>query len=180
MRDILNKKDENTVKRIHLLTTKLCSRNCPYCCNNLYDIESIPCATTEELNQCEWLFLTGGEPFLFVNPSSIAKYYKNRFKNIKYVIVYGNVYDCYKYLGHGGKLDCIDGLSLSIKNNADLDAFASVADNPHVQSLSHNRLYVFGNLNPKEVDSHNFDTYQREWQSLEKYKPSPDSIFRRM
>ena len=193
MKTILNEKTEETVKKIHLLTTTLCARHCKYCCNNLYSVDEIPAVTDEELSKCEILFLTGGEPFQFCNPNEIAKYYKTRYPNIQKVIVYSNCVEFLKYLemfkrsnlvGDYYNYDCvsdIDGVSLSIKNKSDVYAFEKIRKiecifNCHLQ---HNRLYVFNNLYDKTTDR-NFEIFQRKWQSLEEYRPAKDSIFRKM
>lgn len=179
METILNEKTAETVKRIHLLTTKLCYRNCPNCCNIVCGIDTIPHVTPEELSQCEYLFLTGGEPFKFVNPSEIALFYKRKFKNIKKVFVYGNSIECNEYLEKGGSLKGIDGLSLSIKCEADIGAFEKLCERKDVLELAGgNRCYVFEGLTP--LCSGNFDLVERSWQPLETYRPAPDSIFRKM
>lgn len=181
--EVLNKKTAETVKRIHLLTTKLCLRNCADCCNKLYDIESIPCVTKEELSQCEWLFLTGGEPFAFLNPSRIARYYKQQFKNIRKIVVYGNVKEFADYLFlANGTLNYVDGVSLSIKDKEDLDIWnRSVRDfmqySGKFKNLIHNRLYCFIDGEIIEVDR--FPAIQRKWVNYKEWKPADDSIFRR-
>lgn len=180
MTDILNEKTEQTVKNIHLLTTSICDRHCPNCCNNLYTLNEIPYVTDEELKQCERLFLTGGEPFRYSAIDDIAEYYKKRYPNIKQVIVYGNAYDCERYLMRGGSLYHIDGLSLSIKSKKDKECMESMAREYNFKGLDHNRLYVFDDLMPVDVDLSHFEVFNRKWQSLDEYKPSPDSIFRKM
>ena len=49
--EILNEENELTVKRIHLLVTDLCSRNCPNCCNKCYSLNDVPVVTDEELSK---------------------------------------------------------------------------------------------------------------------------------
>ena len=63
-------------ENIHLMVTPLCDRTCKYCCNNSYILNDIPIITDEELRICKNLFLTGGEPLMFCNVPSIARYYK--------------------------------------------------------------------------------------------------------
>lgn len=181
MRIILNKKTNETVKKIHLLTTRLCSRKCPNCCNILYTDDIVPFVSDEELKKCNELFLTGGEPFQFTNPNEIAKWFKSRYKNIKKVIVYSNTTELKDYLIQGGKINNLDGISLSIKNKKDAEDFELfVARHPEVNKLKNNRLYVFNKLLSEESNTKSFKRYDRKWQPLEEYRPAPDSIFRRM
>lgn len=180
MRSVLNEKTTETVKRIHLLTTRLCSRNCPNCCNNLFTDDMIPSVTDEELKSCEWLFLTGGEPFQFSNPNEIADYFKSRYKNIKKVIVYTNAKEFYRYLFVNGDLSFIDGVSVSIKSLEDAKCFKLLRTNPNVLNCTDNYLYVFNDILDKEENVGNFKRFERAWQTLDEYKPAPDSIFRRI
>lgn len=99
---MLNEYTSETARNIHLLTTSLCYRNCPYCCNKQYDLSTIPQVSNEELCLAENIFLTGGEPFTFSQPAEIADYLKYKYKNIKKVIVYTNAYELYYYLAKGG------------------------------------------------------------------------------
>ena len=48
-RSNLNPRTEKTKKVMHLMVTSLCDRDCKYCCNKQYDLNSIPYATDEEL-----------------------------------------------------------------------------------------------------------------------------------
>ena len=94
---VLNEKNENTVKNIHLMVTSLCDRDCPYCCNKQYDLSTISQVSNEELCRAENIFLTGGEPFTFSQPAEIADCLKRKYKNIKKVIVDTNAYELYCY-----------------------------------------------------------------------------------
>ena len=64
---VLNPKNEQTEKIIHLMITDKCKRNCKYCCNKQYDVHKIPVVTHEELQKAEYVFLTGGEPLINAN-----------------------------------------------------------------------------------------------------------------
>lgn len=172
----LNSYTDKTKKVIHLLVTALCDRDCKYCCNKQYDMDSIPFVTDEELKEAEVLFLTGGDPFKYSNPCRIASDYKLAYPNIKRVYVYTNALEFYEYLLQGRRIYAIDGVNVSIKNNKDFVSFSHLKDYQDVKNLAGNRLYVFNNLTP--VSAGNFDIVDREWQ--EDFKPADDSIFRRM
>lgn len=176
---VLNEKNENTVKNIHLMVTSLCDRDCPYCCNKQYDLSTIPQVSDEELRLAENIFLTGGEPFTFSQPAEIADCLKRKYKNIKKVIVYTNAYELYCYLTREGSLGHIDGLTVSLKEYKDKDYFEGILtylkDYPKCSS---NRLYYFSDFLIEGLDTSGFEVFAREWQLNS--VPAPDSIFRRI
>lgn len=164
-------------KKIHLMVTSLCYRNCKYCCNKQYDLNDIPYVTDEELKEAEVLYITGGEPFLFSNPCEIARNYKTKYPNIKKIFVYTNARELEIYLSNCGDIYAIDGVTVSIKHCGDKNAFeCHIANNELINNLSSNMLYVFDNLYPKE--NGNFIIKDRVWQ--ENFIPEPNSIFRKI
>ena len=80
---ILNERNANTQKIVHIMVTTFCNRNCKFCCNKQYDLNDIPYATEEELRSAEIVCLTGGEPFQFSNPCEIANQLKRKYPNIQ-------------------------------------------------------------------------------------------------
>lgn len=173
---MLNEYNEKTKNIIHLMVTSLCNRNCAHCCNKQYDLNDIPYVTDDELKNCHTLCLTGGEPFLYSNPSEIARHYKLKYPNIKNVYVYTNADELLECLKEKDILAYIDGVNVSIKTKMDQISFYGIANNMRIKELNHNRLYVFNNLMPR--DTGNFEVFKRDWQ--EDFKPADDSIFRRV
>lgn len=174
---MLNEKTDKTEKIIHIMVTSLCKRNCKYCCNNSYNLNSIPYVTDEELKNCHTVCLTGGEPFAFLNPDEIAFYYKSKYPNIKQIYTYSNALELLQYLNKYNiqYFQSIDGLTISIKNKKDLEAFEVLINYPIIKQLTKNRLYIFNNLIPKAIG--NFDVIPRSWQAS--FQPATDSIFRK-
>ena len=176
---ILNEKNENTVKNVHLMVTSLCNRHCPYCCNRQYNLSDIPQVSDEELQKAENIFITGGEPFAFAQPEEIAFYLKLCYPNIKRVVVYTNALELYNYLANGIHINYIDGLTISLKNQADkkyfMDIVSFLKEYPNCKS---NRLYYFDECYIEGLDTTGFEVSKREWQS--EFIPAPDSIFRRI
>lgn len=180
MNNNLNTWNENTKGIIHLLVTPLCNRNCKYCCNKQYDMNTIPIVSEEELRAAHTLCLTGGEPFAYANPVAIAKYYKFHYSNIEHIYVYTNAVELYRWLVNNDYKDCnfssLDGLNISIKSEADLIAFDLMVRTYRIKTPG-NRLYVFDNLWPQDIPE-NFEVFKREWQK--DFVPANDSIFRRI
>ena len=82
---ILNDRNEETKGIIHLMITAKCDRNCPNCCNNQYSLDDIPVVTEEELQEAHTIYLTGGEPFAYAYPTTLARRLKSKYPNIKTV-----------------------------------------------------------------------------------------------
>lgn len=172
----LNDWTESTSGVIHLMVTPLCNRDCPFCCNKQYDMNSIPVVSEKELLAAHTLCLTGGEPFAYANPVAIAGYYKRHYPNIEKIYVYTNAEELYFWLKYHRSFIDIDGLNVSIKSKSDLIAFSLISKFNEVPTTE-NRLYIFDNLYPKEIPA-NFKVFEREWQT--EFAPANDSIFRRM
>lgn len=52
------------MKKLRLLVTERCSRNCHNCCNKNWDLSKLP--VEEDFSQYDMIMLTGGEPMLDV------------------------------------------------------------------------------------------------------------------
>ena len=162
----------------HIMVTSLCTRNCPYCCNKQYDLNDVPYITSEEIDQMKHIYITGGEPFSFSNPCAIASMLKLRHGNIESVIVYTNALELAFYISFGGKINWIDGVTVSIKDEADEFAFKNnIVQNEDILKLPSNRLYVFPGFEDVECPPQ-FTKMKREWQK--KFIPAPNCIFRRL
>lgn len=176
---VLNPKNDQTKKVIHLMITNRCNRDCKYCCNKQYDVYKIPIVTPEELLDAEQVFLTGGEPFAYADPVGKAYQLRNFFPNIQKVFVYTNAFELAEYLkDKNAPMVFLDGLTISIKNAKDKQAFEEiVSKDDRVLRLKSNRLYVFKGFEDVECPPQ-FKKMIREWQ--EKFNAAPDSIFRRV
>lgn len=172
----LNEKTAKTEKVIHIMVTSLCNRNCKHCCNKQYSLNDIPYVTDEELKNAHTICLTGGEPFLYAEPASIAEYYKRHYKNVKNIYVYTNAKELADYLKNDHLMNYIDGVNVSIKTKADLIAFDNIVKDEQINRMTSNLLYVFNDLLPE--NNGNFTVVNREWQK--DFKPADDSIFRRI
>lgn len=176
---VLNDKTDKTKENLHLMVTPLCYRNCKYCCNKFYKIEDIPHASRQDFLDAKNVYLTGGEPFAFAQPTAIAWHLRDLYPNIKKIIVYTNAKELGDYLRNHeyASLAALDGLSVSIKDETDAYYFTNyVAHDKRVVNLTSNRLYVFDGIDIR--DTSNFQVFEREWQTV--FQPATDSIFRKL
>ena len=51
------------MRKLRLLFTKDCNRNCPGCCNKDWDLDSLPVCT--DFTPYDLVMITGGEPMLY-------------------------------------------------------------------------------------------------------------------
>ena len=176
MSAFLNKRNDETKEVIHLMITDKCNRKCQYCCNNQYSVTDIPIVTDQELSEAKRIYLTGGEPFAYANPNYLASKLKEWYLNIERVCIYTNAYELAEYLLKQYPINSIDGLTISIKNQRDKEAFQNViSKNEGVLNLPYNRLYVFEGFEDVECP---FDKRVRTWQK--DFIAAPNSIFRRV
>jgi len=177
---------EDNKLTLHLVVTSLCDRYCYYCCNKEYDIHNLEYVTDEDFKKCDLLCLTGGEPFTYANPNNLARRYKQDYPNIKNVIVYTNAFDLMKHLdtcNFSHAFRYINGLSVSVKDTFDAEAFRSFIYYKQFTTwwnseLKLNRLYDFtGYIDKSEAANAGFEYIKREWQK--EFVPAPNCIFRR-
>ena len=179
---LLNGKNSITEKIVHIMITDKCNRKCPYCCNNQYDISSIPVVTDEELRKAEHIYLTGGEPFAHSDPCRVGDFIKTFYPNIERVGVYTNAYELFEYLyKKKGRLYGIDTLTISLKDQRDKRVFKDyLSKDIDILSLTYknipHRVYSFVGLDGLEKKTE-FDIQERQWQK--DFEAAPDSIFRR-
>lgn len=187
MTEFFNGKTEEDKKKIHLFLTNKCTHNCEFCCNKEYSIEEIPVILVSELKLAEDIFLTGGEPFLLEEINSFAYQLKKQYKNIKNITVYSCGDSFLSYLQSGRKIDNIDMLTLSPKNEKDVKCVKELFSNDlfllEISKLKSIWLYIFPEV--KELlrdfkikkELNNVQLIDREWQ--ENFTPN-SGIFRRL
>jgi len=106
------------MKKIRLIITKDCLNKCPKCCNNNFNIESLPIIQNYD---CDELIITGGEPLgRNINKTlSLLNY-------LKYVDVDPNrkIFVYTNDIFHLNEIiHLIDGITLSIHNISDMKDF---------------------------------------------------------
>ena len=160
---------------LHLVVTSLCIRNCKYCCNNNYNLQTLEYASEDDFINADMLCLTGGEPFLYSNPCNLAKRYRRTYPNLKFITVYSSAVELLSYLSQGGTIHDIDGINISVKNLDDVEALKVLYYTPQISLLPMNRIYDFTG---KVRESFSFgEVIKREWQK--DFVPAPDCLFKR-
>ena len=110
-------------KKLRLLVTSKCNRNCAGCCNKNFDLDALPIVT--EFSQYEMVLLTGGEPMLDIE-RLIYTVHDIKRSNPECLI--------YAYTAHVQKpyevlalLNGIDGLTVTLHSPQDIGHFISLA-----------------------------------------------------
>lgn len=130
------------MKKLRLLVTDKCHRNCEGCCNKDWDLESLPVWDT--LDGFDTIMFTGGEPLLF--PTKLIQ----SITNLKIIIdkspkvyVYTSICHPYVFLK---VLEKCDGITLTLHDETDVDLFylldSCLKDDPTRESKSL-RLNIF-------------------------------------
>ena len=153
------------MKKLRLLVTERCNRNCPKCCNQFHDLKNIPTITDSigELAEYDEIMLTGGEPALegklcrriiwlirSINPKAKVYMYTAEIFQFPYEL-----------------FSMLDGVTLTLHNQSDVDLFLYYkrAIEFYLAGKS-NRLFVFSDLNLDDNDacSEHWTVRRIQWQ----------------
>ena len=127
-------KDEENADHtiIHLMVNSNCTNRCKDCCNNQYNLDKVPVATVEELQNAKVVLLTGGEPFLLADIHDFVKSLRWQYQNIEKLYIYTSGYAMYKtrdkWLCYGDFGLYVDGINFSPKCNGDEKAIKKLFD----------------------------------------------------
>lgn len=117
-------KDEENADHsvIHLMVNSQCTNHCPDCCNNQYDLNTVPVVTVEELKTAKVVLLTGGEPFLIPGLLSFVQSLRMQFANIERLYIYTSGAAMYRTRKGWAKTAFtvfVDGINFSPKSRMD-------------------------------------------------------------
>lgn len=171
------------MKKLRLLVTKDCPKNCTGCCNKDWNLDELP--IVEHFNYDE-IILTGGEPFsvnAFRKTVDLLYFLKNIMPDDnRKVYVYTTdawaVYDC---------LEIADGFTLTLHDQEDVDSFFIAANDALEQLLEQMpsvkcslRLHIFKGITlPDDINlSHWQVKSDIEW--IENCPLPVDEEFRRL
>lgn len=111
---------------IHLMINRWCGNSCPVCCNNQYDLDTVPVATVEELKAAHTVMLTGGDPFYVTGIIDICSHLRHDYPNIKQLYIYTSgrwMFLNEEVMVHYDQLfTYVDGINFSPKNKCDYAA----------------------------------------------------------
>lgn len=106
-------------KKLRLIFTTKCNRNCPGCCNKNYDLDNLP--VCKDFSPYDEIYITGGEPML--NPIKVAMFCRDLqqvYPNIK-------LYMYTAYLNDPNNLInliyYLDGITLTLHTAQDIAPF---------------------------------------------------------
>lgn len=133
-------KDEENADHsvIHLMMNSQCTNHCPDCCNNQYDLNTVPVVTVEELKAAKVVLLTGGEPFLIPGLLSFVQSLRMQFKNIERLYIYTSGAGMYR-ARNGWACPAftvyVDGINFSPKSGMDEFAIRQLFGNNFHRNL---------------------------------------------
>ena len=144
-------KDEENADHtiIHLMVNSNCTNRCNDCCNNQYNLDKVPVATVEELQNAKVVLLTGGEPFLLADIHDFVKSLRWQYQNIEKLYIYTSGYAMYKtrdkWLCYGDFGLYVDRINFSPKCNGDEKAIKKLFDDTDA------RLFLFHNMSNRII-----------------------------
>lgn len=110
------------MKKLRLLLFEKCNRNCPGCCNNDWDLKSLPVLTiVHDVKKYDEVLLTGGEPMLepltVINTILSIRRYNRKCKIFLYTAKVDNIEDVKAVMNH------VDGLTITLHEQKDIGPF---------------------------------------------------------
>jgi hypothetical protein len=132
----------HAVKILRLLLFSACNRACEGCCNKQWDLDALP--VCDDYHDYDMVLLTGGEPML--NPTLVAMTANRiRCQTMAPIILYTA-----KPERLPGVMPFLDGVTVTLHEQADVDPFLNVAHKLHGQGWSL-RVNVFAGVEIGDV-----------------------------
>lgn len=133
-------KDEENADHsaIHLMINSQCTNVCSDCCNNQYDLDSVPVVTLDELKAAKEVMLTGGEPFLIPNILSVVESLRKQFPNIERLYIYTSGFAMFRSRSSWARpriMLYVDGINFSPKSEADRRTIVELFQNTYYRNL---------------------------------------------
>ena len=138
------------MRKLRLLFTKDCNRDCPGCCNKDWDLDSLPVCT--DFTPYDLVMITGGEPMLY--PEQLLHLIRRiREENPKAKII---LYTAWTGVINGDReriLKELDGITYTVHEQRDWCTFARIDSALSWWGMEHSkslRLNVFKEANVPE------------------------------
>lgn len=110
----VNFKEVKKMKKLRLLMTTDCNRNCEGCCNKDWDITSLPFC--ENYSGYDEIMLTGGEPLLYpTKVFQLTNFLKNQTPKTKVFL-----YTALPNMLHTFLIAKLDGVCITLHENSDI------------------------------------------------------------
>lgn len=164
-------------KKLRLLLTKKCNRNCEGCCNKNWDLDLLE--SESDYKPYSLIMLTGGEPML-----DVFKIFniidEIREQTTSPIILYTAKSDNERELL--SVLHFLDGMTLTLHEQSDVENFVKLNEiilrNPISFKTDNLRLNVFSNVDISSIETHQWKVKENiEWI---KDCPLPiDEVFRK-
>ena len=148
------------MKKLRLLLTSDCNRNCEGCCNKDWDLDSLPVCT--DYSGYNEIMITGGEPMLYPEKirectskiwGSISLKWDNIFKKSPCVYLYTAWTKRPIELIDLLMVRWIDGLTLTLHNQDDVNGFENLNERLMVYKFKYSlRLNVFKGVDLSGID----------------------------
>lgn len=152
------------MKKLRLLITEQCNRNCKLCVNKQYNLAKLH--VESHISKYKEIILTGGEPMLDVNYLiEVIEFIKDHVSvNTKIWLHTAKVDDIYATLS---VLDLINGLTLTIHNDKDIPALVALdgelwCGSPRWKNKSF-KLCMFEGIELPELNICNWDIHHIKW-----------------
>jgi len=131
-------------KKLRLLLSAECNRDCPMCCNKYYNLDKLPVET--DYAQYDEIYITGGEPMIHMN-LLIETIINIRISSSAKIFVYTAKVD---NLGDAMTILTItDGMTLTLHTKDDVEDFREFNDEMLKSELNRSlRLNVFRGVAP--------------------------------
>jgi len=170
------------MKKLRLLVTKYCPKNCAGCCNKDWDLDNLPIVEHYDYDE---VILTGGEPFsdkAIAKTSALLQYLKHIIPDInrKLYVYTTDAWSVYDYVEE------FDGMTLTLHGQEDVDSF--IAANDALEQLLEAipsvkcslRLHIFkGIVIPEDINLAHWEVKDNiEW--IENCPLPVDEEFRRL
>jgi len=104
-------------KKLRLLVADKCNRNCPKCCNKLYDLDKLPIVTNYD--QYDEIIFTGGEPML--NPDFLMGVIDGARTIRPGATLYLQTAKVDEYYKAAQVLDRLNGMTVTLHESADIN-----------------------------------------------------------
>lgn len=146
------------MKKLRLLITEKCNRDCPGCCNKDWDLKTLFTLEPDDNTNWDLIMITGGEPML-LSKNGKLNYALAKLRK-KYPLTEIILYTAWSYnpIQFVDQLELFDGVTLTLHEQSDVPAFIELQKEMKKRGSVcmdyefSKRLNVFSGINIDGVD----------------------------